>query len=1133
MATDPHLATIAQALNSLKDFQRETVEVVYTRLFGQKQKSMLVADEVGLGKTVVAKGIIARALYERRLKGDSTPFKVTYICSNQVIAGENISKLNVFPERDLTRNIARRVAYLAYAPESNGAAQSVGLVLNTLTPATSFDISQGVGNWYERAIIYSLLCVDARLASLSDGLACLLRGGVRKTISQLRNDFEQERAYRRFRSDLPDKLLSRLWNRVLNAEDFTETRQLLELRNHQKPPLYEATRYMAALLDGNNENEENHRRASNEVSRALRRVLIDSCLDYIDADLFILDEFQRFRNLIDLHSQDEEAVIAQRIFRSSKARILLLSATPFKAFTGDMDHANGEDHYRDFKTVLEFLTNKDKDAIEDYERHRTGLYRQLLNLQKGEVNISTEHRDGLESILRSIICRTERQIVAADPGAMIKDNWSKNGISCGLSDVQNFVNTDQVAWALSKAAQGRHHAIAKPIEYCKSSPYPLSFLDGYALKDLLKLCRRNELVRSTLKQYKDAWLDVRAINRYKLFVGQAAETAGATLAGHARLSNLVAEAVGSVGAQLLWIPPSLSYYPLEGAFKHAAGFSKTLVFSGWVMVPRMIATMVSYEVERLTISNAATREAREKDVRKYFPPRKEQNYRRHPVPLLVFRSEDGDTALARSMSNFCCLYPSPTLAGLYDPFSVLAGSQSLSQIRQALRKRITESIKQLGLSKYQTAKGSPERWYWAAPLLLDHLDRNFNTVIKHWLNDDGFQEDSLFQQSQDGEQSGKRRHFAAFREAFMNPAKIVLGRMPEDLPDVLADMALGSPAITTLRTLLRLFPSDNGKLTKRHLRGAFEIAGEFLNLFNKPESICAVRLTCPPADYWRQVLRYCADGCLQAVLDEYGHLTKDQERSMEKTFQRLQKTININATSVNVDSLNSFLHGKPHKMRCHYAVDFGNQKLETEEGQKRATSIRENFNSPFRPFVLGTTSIGQEGLDFHQYCRKIVHWNLPGNPIDLEQREGRINRYKSLVIRQEVARKYGFRLTGSPQLGDPWVALFALADSIERVQRGKCELVPYWHVDSEHYKIERIIPLYPFSRDHGKLAAILKTLAIYRLAFGQPRQVELIEHLLQKDFSPEEISLIREKLMIDLSPISYRPKGTTQEGINT
>ncbi len=65
---------------------------------------------------------------------------------------------------------------------------------------------------------------------------------------------------------------------------------------------------------------------------------------------------------------------------------------------------------------------------------------------------------------------------------------------------------------------------------------------------------------------------------------------------------------------------------------------------------------------------------------------------------------------------------------------------------------------------------------------------------------------------------------------------------------------------------------------------------------------------------------------------------------------------------------------------------------------------------------------------------------------------------------------------------------------------------------------------------HARLAnlaaeAILKTLAIYRLAFGQPRQVELIDHLLKKDFTPEEVALIREKLMINLSPISYAHTG--------
>ena len=65
--------------------------------------------------------------------------------------------------------------------------------------------------------------------------------------------------------------------------------------------------------------------------------------------------------------------------------------------------------------------------------------------------------------------------------------------------------------------------------------------------------------------------------------------------------------------------------------------------------------------------------------------------------------------------------------------------------------------------------------------------------------------------------------------------------------------------------------------------------------------------------------------------------------------------------------------------------------------RSRKTAVREAFNSPFWPFVLATTSVGQEGLDFHLYCRDIVHWNLPSNPVDLEQREGRINRRDGLL----------------------------------------------------------------------------------------------------------------------------------------
>jgi hypothetical protein len=52
------------ALAPLKVFQQRTVDYVFDRLYGQDDPvhQFLVADEVGLGKTMVARGVIARMI---------------------------------------------------------------------------------------------------------------------------------------------------------------------------------------------------------------------------------------------------------------------------------------------------------------------------------------------------------------------------------------------------------------------------------------------------------------------------------------------------------------------------------------------------------------------------------------------------------------------------------------------------------------------------------------------------------------------------------------------------------------------------------------------------------------------------------------------------------------------------------------------------------------------------------------------------------------------------------------------------------------------------------------------------------------------------------------------------------------
>jgi hypothetical protein len=94
-------------------------------------------------------------------------------------------------------------------------------------------------------------------------------------------------------------------------------------------------------------------------------------------------------------------------------------------------------------------------------------------------------------------------------------------------------------------------------------------------------------------------------------------------------------------------------------------------------------------------------------------------------------------------------------------------------------------------------------------------------------------------------------------------------------------------------------------------------------------------------------------------LDEYFHVLKGQNVDADGAIKQLLGSVNLDTASINVDDLDSFTLGEPKKMRCHFAVEFGSQRMETDEGGKRASSLREVFNSPFRPFVLATTSIGQ------------------------------------------------------------------------------------------------------------------------------------------------------------------------------
>jgi hypothetical protein len=66
---------------------------------------------------------------------------------------------------------------------------------------------------------------------------------------------------------------------------------------------------------------------------------------------------------------------------------------------------------------------------------------------------------------------------------------------------------------------------------------------------------------------------------------------------------------------------------------------------------------------------------------------------------------------------------------------------------------------------------------------------------------------------------------------------------------------------------------------------------------------------------------------------------------------------------------------------------------------------------------------------------------------------------------------------------DPWDELFERAADMRRANDG--EMVPYWVFHQGPAKIERHVPVLPFSRDTAALPRLRKALAAYRLAFGR------------------------------------------------
>jgi hypothetical protein len=1041
---------VAAVMAGLKGFQRSAVDHVIDRFYGAGREDgsgrFLVADETGLGKSIVARGVIARAIEHLETDDSVDRIDIVYVCSNRDLAQQNLRRLNVTGDEHI--GMATRLSLLARdskrlaLPPPDGR-KRVNLV--SFTPGTSFkDGGWQTGSAPERAMLAVILdelvnvtASDRRVTRL------LLQGTVssperfdRKYVVPLAQELD---------GDLDERIVG-AFRRAIEADGLLA--QFLELRDGARHlrRLTPELRARAVRLTGH-----------------LRRTLAKSGVDALEPDLVILDEFQRFRNLLD-PSSGEAAELAHSLFNHGQAKVLLLSATPYKPFTraGEDD----EDHYSDFLSTVTFLAGGGEHAAEPVAQ-ALRAYRQSLVTGDDVAPAALAVRE----TLLPLMSRSERPQLA-DEQDLLRVRTLDGGVP---------TPEDLADWAALQA-MGDLLGTAIDLEYWKSIPYFASFMEGYRPAE-----RARELLKGDDGEAVERVLAAaRTVDRADVEAYRPIDL------GNGYLRALCRETVDAGWWRLLWLPPTMPYLEPGPVYREFddADITKRVIFSAWSGVPTAVASLLSYEADRRIAETSDVLGLNTAEARKSISPR------------LSYALREGQ---ATAMSALALFWPHPALATLGDP---LAAARAAG--RRVTADEVAAGVGIGAAPEAEIEAGSRSAWenYFGTPgALPSELAGARAASLVAGLRDD------------DDEESGLGIGFLEHvRTALEAPPVEAFGHDGDVA--ALAAHAPGNIALRALRTVAGLEASERGLWT-----AAVALANGIRALFNRPETMALLAGLYGDdreRPYWRSVLAYCADGNLQAVLDEYVFQLHSELGGGAVDDDALAQLASSAVTAMEIRPARYVAHDATRDrseipFRARFALRYGgtNASDSDDASGARQAEVRAAFNSPFAPFVLASTSVGQEGIDFHWWSHSVLHWNLPSNPVDFEQREGRVNRFAGHAVRKNVAAAHWGEVLSDDGGGHrdgagagPWRVAF---DAALARARELGEFSPWW-VYPGPARIERVIASYPLSRDHARYERLRDALTLYRLTLGQPRQEDMVELLRRRGFDGGGL------LTIDLRP---------------
>ena len=1021
-----------------KPFQEATVAHVLSRIRDKRgSRRFLVADEVGLGKTLVAQGVI-----EALCQPASTPLRIFYMCSSLGIAAQNKRRLlEIISDKEQREQADIHADRLDLLPSAE-IEGTPPFFLYSLTPQTT--AGEGTGRVDERVVIgKALQAISATLEGNEEFLDKLRAPAGKPT-----------------------------WTARLAAVELRDRKVLKHFRQH-----------VCAMIDRGEQAWEQTIAA--EVERrldedpgatieALRRAMTLAVLDALRPDVVILDEFQRFFEMLpppapEGDNEDDEdersrsqhsvmrAVLGARRPRDERPAVLMLSATPYRLFARMRE---GQQHHEEFFQLMSFLFDDDgreEKALRDlFARYRHHL---MVDAPGSQEVFSV--KDSIEERLLRVMCRSERARLLRDElPAPISD---RHEVRLHGDDVRVYRHLDESAKGVDFGVE----------PYWSSIPFPLQAMDErYALRSRAEIAQ----LRAGERRLR---LDFKTIQRY-----------GEQRYPHPRLRGLVERLPGDLLC-LPWLPPSRPWWPLGGVFARtpAGGCSKALVFSRFRAVPRILSAVLSYEAERAAFGEesvgrkpydyfARTRSGTQREESNEQAPKRRLTLKHQPAASFGLSSKGRHGQNRRTLLLFL---PCPALAGLADPLTfegIDAGALTYDRALAVVQARLRE---ELGEEPDPGIKPRGRLWRWVAVIerrsasagaLREALEGWAQTVVK----------------THPGAALTCRELREEMARSFASGERPTGAELEE-----LAELALLGPGNALFRAVTRVFGVAAD--LKARLMRLLQISLLSLRTYvDAPEWHLFLRGHAgrrPRGGHAERVRRAVWEGNLEAVLDEYmavlqGLGTTQPNASREQgALEDLERALALRDARVAIHRLSR--RGEPMRMRCHAGVPLGLSAAEVDDatGAFRGDTLRIAFNSPFRPMALVTTSIGQEGLDFHLYCRNVVHWDLPSNAIDLEQREGRITRYGSLAVRQSLKD----RLVALPAGRSPW---HGLTEGIPG-EPSHGGLAPWW--STPNAAISRTVFVPSFSAQVEQLAELEADLAFYRLTLGQADQEHLIRAL--------------------------------------